>query len=135
MGLDGPQGPMGLPGAQGPQGPAGPQGEAGPMGPAGPEGAAGAPGPAGPAGVSGFEVVTQGFSVPASGTSTTSLYLRTVSCPAGKVPLSGGFTISEGATRLAGSRPQGTTGWTFQFVQLELLPVPVTAYVVCALAQ
>jgi hypothetical protein len=106
------------------------------MGPAGPEGPAGPAGPTGPAGVSGHQVVSAAFNVPASGVPTPSVHLRTVTCPVGKVVLSGGFAMANGVfTQVVGSRPQGTTGWGFQFVQLELQPVPVTAYVVCALAQ
>jgi hypothetical protein len=48
-GAEGPQGPIGPPGAAGAKGPAGPQGVTGTQGPAGPQGSQGVVGPAGPA--------------------------------------------------------------------------------------
>lgn len=63
-GATGPQGPQGLQGLQGPQGPTGPQG---------------------PAGASGYNVVTQYFTV-----NTGTQFLADVQCPAGQVPVGGG---------------------------------------------
>jgi len=92
VGAAGPQGPAG---ATGPQGPKGDTGSAGATGATGPQGAPGAPGPIGPigatgpqgsAGISGYQIVTGSFNATPTATNST-----TVSCPAGKKVISGGY--------------------------------------------
>ncbi len=110
-GAQGPAGPAGPTGPAGPAGATGAQGSAGAQGPAGPQGEAGAPGapglpggqgpagPAGPAGASGGlsgyqQVSALSEEVPMPGTSTTPsamLLSAAVPCPAGKVPVAGGW--------------------------------------------
>ena len=115
QGSSGPQGPPGQTGQQGPQGqtgPQGPQGDAGPQGlqgPTGPSGAAGAPG------VSGREVVQATTTTAANPPNGTSV-VATVNCPAGKVPLGGGVSITPtsgaNATRITlRSSVPTATGW------------------------
>ena len=100
-GAQGPEGPAGAVGATGPAGATGAAGPAGPVGPQGPQGAPGAPGlpggqgpagPAGPAGgVSGYERVQvvndPPFSLALNSTAAPVVAL----CPAGKVPVGGGY--------------------------------------------
>lgn len=81
QGLQGPQGLQGEPGPQGPpgeQGPQGIQGEPGKTGPMGPQG------PEGPPGISGYEVVVVQQST------TSSSFMLSADCPAGKRLLGGG---------------------------------------------
>jgi hypothetical protein len=115
-------------GAVGPQGAAGPQGPAGArglQGPAGPKGDAGAQGPAG--GISGSQTVT-GPSVNIPAVSSRS---ATVSCPSGKIAVSGGFTT--GAGNLLTSRPS-TDGrsWNVSVGNDQLVfATSFTPYAVC----
>jgi hypothetical protein len=142
-GIPGPQGAQGPPGAQGatgPQGLAGPQGATGPQGPQGPQGQTGPTGPAGSPGVSGREVVqatTTTAANPASGTSVAA----SVNCPAGKVPLGGGVSVTPtsgaNATRITlRSSVPTATGW--QATAVTTAPftggtaAAVTAFAVCA---
>ncbi len=116
-GPDGPQGakgaagPKGATGAKGPVGDTGPTGDTGPAGPAGPQGAKGPTGPAGPAGANGFvtrQWVTLRFS---------NEYSETVSCPAGRRAVGGGYDIGSGWAAMF--RPDDSaptldgTGWQF----------------------
>lgn len=96
-GANGEQGPQGPPGPQGPQGERGERGERGETGPQGPSGADGA----GPA--AGLEIVTK-LSVRDSST----WRVLGVDCPAGKVAISGGVSLSTmttGSVALIASRP------------------------------
>jgi hypothetical protein len=143
-GPPGPQGAQGPPGAQGvtgPQGLAGPQGATGPQGPQGPQGQTGPTGPAGSPGISGREVVqatTTTAANPASGTSVAA----SVNCPAGKVPLGGGVSVTPtsgaNATRITlRSSVPNATGW--QATAVTTAPftggtaAAVTAFAVCAI--
>ncbi len=109
---EGPAGPAGAdgargePGPQGEPGPAGPPGEQGPPGPVGPKGETGERGPAGPAGaraVDGLEIVTK-----LSTRDSSTWRILGVNCPAGKVAISGGVSLSTmttGSVALIASRP------------------------------
>jgi hypothetical protein len=122
QGSMGEQGPQGTQGVQGPTGPQGPKGDTGPTGPQGPKGDTGAPGstgaqgPQGQAGVSGYTVVADTLDFPPA-----SARSKLVSCPANKVPLSGGWQLScvnpgclVPGMWVTTSAPQGT-GWLFAF--------------------
>jgi hypothetical protein len=88
-------------GPPGPAGPAGPQGPQGPVGPQGPQGAAG---------VSGYELVSATPSLctfPCLGTAS-------VSCPAGKSVLGGGY-YNPSRIEIIGSRPITTTNLTVDY--------------------
>lgn len=110
QGAQGDPGPQGEPGERGPNGEAGPQGEIGPQGetgergpqgltgetgpqgpagPQGPKGDRGAQGPAGPSVASGAQVVSNTNEKSAIDLFTT----VSVSCPAGKVAVSGGYEL------------------------------------------
>lgn len=113
----GPQGPKGLTGAQGPKGatgpagPAGAKGDTGATGPAGPVGPAGAKGDPGTPATSGYQIVSQAFSLPAGG-----LTDQTVQCPAGKKPVGGGFDLwtatgADPTKYLVRTSYPTTTGW------------------------
>jgi Collagen triple helix repeat (20 copies) len=89
-------GPQGLRGDTGPQGPKGDQGAQGPLGPKGDTGPAGPAGPAGPQGAQGptthpnYQWVDSDLTdIPWYGQATA-----TVTCPAGKTAVSGGFSGS-----------------------------------------
>ncbi len=116
QGDTGPQGPQGLkgdPGDVGPAGPQGPQGDVGPMGPQGPQGDVGPmgpQGPQGPAGLSGLEDATVSFNT-IQGGEVKDIF---VTCPAGKVAISGGSqTTSAYVFALVSRRSQST--WHVQF--------------------
>jgi hypothetical protein len=80
----------------GPQGPQGPQGE---QGPAGPQGAPG---------ISGFQIVES----PAINVDPGRTAQGTVTCPAGKKAISGGYeTASSSNVTLNRTGPSGTTAW------------------------
>lgn len=106
---EGPAGLPGLPGAEGEPGPAGEAGPPGPQGVRGERGERGEPGPQGMAGAdgagpaAGLEVVTY-LSVRDSST----WRVLGVNCPAGKVAISGGVSLSTmttGSVALMASRP------------------------------
>ncbi len=106
------EGPAGLPGLAGAQGEPGPVGEAGPPGPQGMRGERGdqgEPGPQGPAGTdgagpaAGLEIVTN-----LSARDSSTWRVLGVNCPAGKVAISGGVSLSTmttGSVALMASRP------------------------------
>ncbi len=99
-GADGKQGPQGQPGPQGPQGEPGERGERGERGETGPQGPPGADG-AGPA--AGLEVVTR-----LSQRDSSTWRVLGADCPAGKVAISGGVSLSTmttGSVALMASRP------------------------------
>jgi hypothetical protein len=88
-------------------------------------------GPQGVPGVAALEVITNPFTVPPG--TTDAIFIQNVSCPVGKLVLSGGFNIpSSSATRLVASRPNGTAGWQFQLRQTGTTSYAVTGYIVCA---
>ena len=131
-GAMGPQGPAGAAGPAGPQGttgPAGPQGPEGPTGPAGSPGMPGSdgePGPAGPAGgVSGWEMVTQMETVPATGSGGW-----VVSCPAGKVVLGGGFA-GDVNMEVVVSRPLDSSSWQLIAANSALFNLQIELYATC----
>jgi hypothetical protein len=166
-GASGPTGAGGAAGPAGPQGPTGSQGPTGDVGAIGLTGASGAPGPIGPTGgigatgatgtagpsgaqgapgLSGVQLVT-GETKPFPG-----LYfviVVNVSCPAGKVALSGGATVTDpkgpvysGYVVESWPTPLGTTGaptgWTGSAWTPSigvLTNTNVTAWAVCASAQ
>jgi len=132
-------------GERGPQGDRGPQGEPGaqgPAGPQGPQGANGTNGVDGKDGVSGYETVNETFTTSNTSASPTG---PVVSCPTGKVPLSGGFSAAgvilevsqlnsiETAVSADGNVTR-TGSWRFGFVTYVTNPVTVTVSVNCAIA-
>ena len=148
QGLAGSQGPQGQPGATGPQGskgdpgPEGPRGATGPQGIPGPQGIQGVPGTRGetglrgPAGFTGYEIVgnemTLGQNV--GGTAT-------VTCPAGKVVLSGGGYVNRAVyqVNMLSSGPLADFelsfyGWSATYLNTSDRSVKVTVYAICAAA-
>jgi hypothetical protein len=108
-----------------PAGPAGPRGETGERGPAGPAGPAGPPGPAGATNVT---VVT-----------SVAELSPVVTCPAGRVAVGGGGSVTDPTWYLYASRPvavpgEPPTGWSVQAADTGApgTAMPATAYVVCA---
>lgn len=84
LAMRGEPGPQGPAGQQGPQGPEGPEGPPGPRGPEGPQG------PQAPPGVSGYEHITsEPVTMSRRGDGRAS-----VSCPAGKIAIAGGYEIT-----------------------------------------
>ena len=146
-GAQGPQGEQGEPGAQGPKGdtgatgPQGPQGVQGVQGLDGAPGLPGAPGANGTNGVSGYERVLED-AVISSFANLTAQPIN-AACPAGKVPVSGGFElVSPTAQRLGvlGSVPyeEDQAGWrvTVQNASgVNQRGVNVRVHVICASIQ
>ena len=99
-------------------GPQGPQGDAGPAGPAGPKGEDG---------LDGSQIITV-----AGGTASGDKQF-TVSCPANRVALSGGFSVQGSVTASfrsnAAGDPTGNTSWTI--VQSSGASLSGTVYVYC----
>ncbi|MHB8693385.1 MAG: IPT/TIG domain-containing protein, partial [Solirubrobacteraceae bacterium] len=58
-------------------------------------------------GVAGYQLPSQTFTVSGVGSST-----QTVSCSAGNVVMSGGFSVSAASVQIVASTPSGSTGWT-----------------------
>jgi hypothetical protein len=120
-GATGSAGAVGAAGPIGPVGPAGPKGDTGPAGPAGPKGDKGATGDIGS-----LETVTGG--------TATGEKQFTVSCPAGKQAISGGFDIQGSVTASfrsnAAGNPTGTNSWTIK--QSSGAALSGTVYVYCA---
>lgn len=118
----------------GPQGPPGPKGDKGDTGAAGPQGP---PGPEGPPGITGIETVSATFDVPGGGTGG-----RLVSCPEGKMPLSGSFNAVGAAVsssslysttiRIVDGRAIKTGTWGFVFQALGDATVHAQVWVTCA---
>jgi hypothetical protein len=103
-GLQGPPGPVGPQGLQGPPGAPGAKGDPGPQGPAGQPGIAGVPG------LSAVEIVTG-----ASASNATNTKAIAVDCPAGKLLLAGGGSVTPpwndtSGPYLQASRPE-PHGW------------------------
>lgn len=120
-------------GTQGDVGPAGPKGDAGPAGPKGDAGAKGDAGPTGPQGPAGDPAPADGvgvilevletINVPSSNFGGTD---KIVACPAGRIPVSGGFQpqnpqpfiyLLMSTPFYAGTGPTEpvTDGWKFLF--------------------
>src|SRR5262249_24273493 len=114
-----------------PQGPSGPKGDTGATGPQGPAG------PQGLAGISGYEEKTQQVFVPVGAFMTIS-----VSCPAGKKVLGGGFDIeTPDDVKVFSSEPSSygnviDSGWRV-IAQNDgrVGPRQVTAIAICAAVQ
>jgi hypothetical protein len=126
-------------GERGPQGDRGPQGEPGAQGLQGTNGTNGIDGKDG---VSGFETVSETFTTSNTSASPTG---PVVSCPTGKVPLSGGFSAagvilevsqlnSIDTTVSADGHVTRTGSWRFGFVNYVTNPVTITVSVSCAIA-
>ncbi len=124
-------------------GPTGRTGETGPQGPTGPAGPVGATGPVGPAGqpgtVVGGSVVTGPAMATAAGAAIGTQLVEKVTCPAGKVVLSGGAQISASApgsaVALRSSFPVSTTSWQVVGVVSATLPagavMDMTPFALC----
>src|SRR5581483_4496164 len=104
QGGQGPQGPTGLTGSVGATGanPSGPSGLVGTTGPTGVRGATGPTGPQGGAGPSGFTQITGDALSVGAGQERTA----TATCPAGDVPVGGGFELLDSG--FAGQAPNRT---------------------------
>jgi len=144
-GAAGPQGPAGAGGAVGSQGPTGADGAVGSQGPAGADGAVGSQGPSGADGAVGPQGTTGATGVVGlqyvSSTSNTSLMVpesgAAVSCPVGKIALSGGFSIvgSDGHHIVTTSAPiNGGGSWSVEVRDTNVDPVSVavTVHAICA---
>jgi hypothetical protein len=137
------EGPRGAKGETGPAGPIGPKGDIGPAGPQGPQGIAGPAGPTGPqgsrgetglSGVSGYEIVARDVAV---GVNLGGFQDFILTCPAGKVALSGS------AARIGGSPISGeevftlppevpiTLRWQFSIFNRDLFGKTYRLTVVC----
>ena len=129
----GPQGEKGAPGsagATGPAGPTGPKGETGATGPAGPQGPQGSRGLPGPSGISGWEyrVSDPGLRLGTYGHGTTR-----VSCSSGKKALGGGLSSTSPLVSASTDRPiEPGSGWVVTAYSIEVVPVTVYAWVICA---
>lgn len=87
-------------------------------------------GPAGKDGVSGYQVVTAFATVLPGGTTP-----ETVSCPAGKVPLSGGYDVENPTVLIVDSyRAAATTDWTFHIRNNSGASALVTLSATCIIA-
>lgn len=128
-GLDGQIGPAGPKGDKGDKGDTGLQGLQGPEGISGPQGPAG---PQGPSGLTKVQVVVANSGV---GVVTTGNQNATAHCPAGTLPLGGGFDTSPTTTQIVTllSIPE-SDGWTVVAANNGLAPGTawsVQAYAVC----
>jgi hypothetical protein len=102
---------------------AGPQGPQGVQGPQGLPGEKGAPGAAG---VSGYTYVQGSPTSIAAGSFGTA----DATCPSGKVPVGGGYTVTDSLTIL-GDAPIPLGGWFVQATNPGTTPVSVTAFALC----
>lgn len=103
-------------------GPQGPAGEAGSTGPQGETGPAGSQGPAGAPGVSGYEVVTAQMTIAYNYLYPSQTFSGSVTCPTGKVVLSGGWYLDPAAGSSSAADPHPvrnypstTTTWSWVF--------------------
>ena len=120
VGEPGPTGPTGATGLQGIQGLSGDVGPTGPSGVGftgatgvvGPIGATGLPGLNGPAGATGLNGISGHEIVAVSDTSTTDPKILTVTCPAGKVVVGGGYTSSTQSIQIQQNNPSSNNTWT-----------------------
>ena len=96
-------------------------------------------GDAGPAGVSGYEVVQVDTSLPLNVDNGSA----TADCPDGKVPVSGGFYLSDLAAKNVSTREKNfivgssrqSTGWTVTWIHgIDNLALALSVYAVCAAA-
>ena len=133
--------PAGPQGPQGPKGPKGSKGDKGQKGDKGDKGATGAPG------VSGYEVVNQTFAgvfIENSGSPRGLSEVKTVSCPAGKRAIGGGYDLGTNAAQNGQQRqvtvslngPNGTgTGWSVQLFNNSTTidtSIDLRVYAICA---
>jgi hypothetical protein len=116
----GPQGPQGIQGVQGAPGEKGDKGDKGEKGDKGDNG------DPGQGGVSGYEVI---FGAPVAMAPAGGVADLRITCPAGKKPLSGGW--SSGYNVTGTSFPEGE-GWRVWVRNASEGAVGVQAYVVCA---
>lgn len=138
-GSPGAVGPRGDTGPAGPAGPAGPVGPPGAVGPAGPAGLTGAMGPAGPVGPAGPQGPAAGatrvIAVRSLGIGGVpeQLSTQTVSCPAGQVALSGGYSGLPAAGAIVyNAYPTGPDTWSFSFNNTTGAPLSgISLYAVC----
>jgi Collagen triple helix repeat (20 copies) len=122
-GDQGPQGADGAPGQQGPAGDQGLKGGQGPQGAPGPQGPQGAPGSPG---LSGYQVIHP----PAPFITAGGGRAFFVACPAGKMPIGGGF-LGDSRISLTGSYPSSTTpGWWIEATTTSNTNIGV--YAICA---
>jgi hypothetical protein len=122
VGAVGPQGPKGEPGARGPAGPAGSRG---------PQGAPGRTGERGPSGISGWQFVTEGFSVAKDRAAGAD-----VMCDGSRKALGGGVAAYGGPyylSRVVQSAPAGqATGWLATVRNDGIATVTYFVWAICA---
>ena len=122
VGQVGPQGPKGDPGAAGPAGPAGPRGY---------QGVPGREGARGPSGISGWQFVTEGFSIKPDLATGAQVW-----CPNGKKALGGGVAAYGGPywlSRIVQSAPAGqATGWIAMVRNDGISTVTYFVWAICA---
>lgn len=120
-------------GAQGPQGEAGPKGDKGDQGIQGVQGEKGDKGdtgPAGASGISGWEKVST-----ASASTTDQLKTVTVTCPANKKVLSGGFVVNSSTVTFytVSNYPSADNAWTTSIHRSSTTsPWDMSVYAICA---
>jgi hypothetical protein len=142
QGLKGDPGPQGLKGDPGPVGPMGAQGPKGDPGPAGAPGTAGLKGDTGPAGpqgapgVSGYQIISQRFTIHAVSSVT-----ENIDCPFGTVVLGGGVLWNSGPPsktiappQLLGSGPNSSVEWQIDLFNPGLQEFDYVGFVMCATA-
>jgi hypothetical protein len=131
-GEKGDEGDTGPIGPQGPRGDKGEQGDVGPVGPMGPQGPQGPVGPQGPSGLSGYVIVTGNPQVVQDGKTTR----LTVSCPAGKKVLGGGYSNPDARgtnNSVLASFPSSDTMWEVQIHNPSgSAQFGITPYGICA---
>ena len=133
-GTVGPQGMQGPKGDTGPKGDMGPMGGAGPQGPKGDTGSTGAKGDPGPASAQALKietVVNANQSAPGN-----SAQFRGAVCPAGKVPISGGYNIitPNNPTNINVSKnylDSTQNAWLFQIQNYSNDTITYNVYVTC----
>lgn len=135
-GAQGPAGAQGPPGGQGAKGFTGPPGAKGPTGATGAQGAPGVPGVltglSGSSAISQLELVSGQGNVPLGYLSVAS----SVKCPAGKLPMSGGWRDANGIGTAMSSELRydlgAPTGWQFTWDVNPLLAGTLEYFVLCA---
>ncbi len=135
-GATGPQGPQGEPGLDGATGPEGPVGPEGPKGDTGDTGPAGTNGTNGTNGVSGYQLVSGTAQTVNNGNTERNM---TVTCPAGKKVVGGGFTVPDADADILhvnASGPSSETSWkvVVSRISFETGTATVTPYAICVSA-
>jgi hypothetical protein len=110
-------------------------GPRGPEGPQGPQGQQGIQGIQGPSGLSSLERVQKDQNIPATAGTQVS-----VSCPAGKVPIAGGYEAIGSPMQIKGELPTATSGsqmnaWMVSVFNNNGTQQTLRVYAICATVQ